>query len=113
MHVLHHADRVSLNGRAAWFAIAAAPDEVLYDPQLHGDAVYCHRTKVRLNAGDAMVICGGTPAASCGMMFTAAAWEATIPCHSCGALPGDPGWQPPSAGGRGTLADLLALVDGG
>jgi hypothetical protein len=112
MHVLHHADRVSLNGRAAWFAIAAAPDEVLYKPQLHGDAVFCHRTKARLTAGDPMVICGGTPEASCGMMFTAVAWEARIPCHSCGALPGAPRWQPPPSEDRGSLTELLELADG-
>ncbi len=110
MHVLRHADRVALDGRAVWFAIAVAPDEVLYDPEVHGHPVYCHRTKARLTEGDPMVICRGTPKADCGMMFTAAAWSAGIPCHSCGALPGEPGWTPPPSERRGSLIELLELV---
>ena len=110
MHVLRHADRVALDGQSVWFAVAAAPDEVLYDPEAHGDPVYCHRTKARLKAGDEMVICRGTSEADCGMMFTTAAWSAGIPCHSCGALPGDPGWTPPPSERRGSLIELLELV---
>ncbi len=110
MHVLRHADRVALDGRAVWLAIVAAPDEVLFDPEVHGDPVYCHRTKARLKEGDAMVICRGTPEVDCGMMFTAAAWGAGIPCHSCGAQPEDPGWTPPPSERAGSLAELLALV---
>lgn len=111
MHVLHHADRVALDGQTVWFAIAAAPDEVQYDPEAHGEAVYCHRTKARLEVGDPIVICRGTPRADCGMIFTAAAWGAGIPCHSCGALPEDPGWTPPPSESRGSLIELLDLVD--
>ncbi len=113
MHVLRHADRVTLDGRAVWFAIAAAPDEVRYDPEVHGQPVYCHRTKARLKEGDPMVICRGTPAADCGMMFTAAGWNAGVPCHSCGATPGDVGWTPPPSERRGTLIELLKLVEEG
>lgn len=111
LHVLRHADRVALNGQGVWFAIQAAADEVLYDPEVHGDTEYCLRTKTRLKAGDPMVICRGTPKADCGMKFTAAAWSAGIPCHSCGALPGDPGWVPPPSERRGTLIELLELVE--
>jgi hypothetical protein len=111
MHVLHHADRVALDGQTVWFAIAAAPDEVQYDPETHGEAVYCHRTKARLEVGDPIVICRGTPRADCGMIFTAAAWGAGIPCHSCGALPEHPGWTPPPSESRGSLIELLDLVD--
>ena len=111
MHVLRHADRVALDGQAVWFAIAAAPDEVLYDPEIHGHPVYCHRTKARLKAGDPMVICRGKPKGDCGMMFTASAWSAGIACHSCGALPGDSGWTPPPSERRGSLIELLALVE--
>ena len=110
MHVLRHADRVALDGRTVWFAIAAAPDEVLFDPEIHGDPVYCHRTKARLKPGDEMVICRGMSKADCGMMFTAAAWSAGIPCHSCGALPGDPGWTPPPSERTGSLVELLELL---
>jgi hypothetical protein len=113
LHVLRHADRVALEGRAVWFAIAATPDEVLYDPETHGDPVFCHRTKARLKEGDPMVICRGTPEADCGMMFTAAAWSAGIPCHSCGAQPGDSGWMPPPTEHRGSLAELLGLAGEG
>ena len=113
MHVLHHADRVALEGQTVWFAIAAAPDEVLYDPEIHGHPVYCHRTKARLEEGDPMVICHGTPKAECGMMFTAAGWNAGIPCHSCGARPGDPGWTPPASERRGSLIELFELVEEG
>jgi hypothetical protein len=112
MHVLRHADRVAQNGRSVWFAIAAAPDEVAYDPEIHGDPVFCHRTKARLTPGDAMVICRGTPKADCRMMFTSAAWDAEIPCHSCGALPGESGWTPPPSELGSSLAELLALVEG-
>ena len=111
MHVLRHADHVALDGQAVWFAIAAAPDEVLYDPDVHGHPVYCHRTKAPLDGGDSMVICRGTPEGDCGMMFTATAWSAGIPCHSCGALPEDPGWTPPQSERSGSLAELLALVE--
>lgn len=111
MHVLRHADRVSLNGQAVWFAIAAASDEVTYDPDVHGHPVYCHRTKARLKAGDPIVICRGTPQSDCGMMFTASAWSAGIPCHSCGAQPDEPGWTPPTSERRGSLVELLALAD--
>ena len=107
MHVLRHADRVALDRQAVWFAIAVAPDEVVFDPEIHGDPVYCHRTKARLKPGDEMVICRGTPKADCGMMFTAAAWSAGIPCHSCGAQPGDPGWTPPPSERSGSLVELL------
>ena len=110
MHVLRHADRVAMDGRAVWFAIAATPDEVRFDPEVHGDPVFCHRTKARLTEGDPMVICRGTPEADCGMMFTAAAWGAGLPCHSCGAQPGDRGWTPPSSERSGALAELLELV---
>ncbi len=110
MHLLRHADRVAMDGRAVWFAIATEPDEVLFDPEVHGDPVYCHRTKARLGEGDPIVICRGTPEADCGMMFTAAAWGAGLPCHSCGAQPADPGWTPPQAERGGSLVDLLKLV---
>ena len=110
LHVLRHADRVALDDRAVWLAVAATADEVAYDPEVHGSPVFCHRTKVRLEKGDAMVICRGTPEADCGLMFTAAAWNTGIPCHSCGARPGDAGWMPPPAEHRGSLAELLGLA---
>ena len=110
MHVLRHADRIALDGRAVWLSIAATPDEVLFDPQVHGDPVFCHRTKARLKEGDPMVICRGTPEVDCGMMFAAAAWGAGLPCHSCGAQPGDPGWTPPLPERGGSLVELLQLA---
>ena len=111
MHVLHHADHVALDSRSVWFAIAATPDEVVFDPEIHGHPVYCHRTKARLKPGDEMVICRGTPKADCGMKFTAGAWSAGIPCHACGAEPGDPGWTPPPSERSGSLVELLRLVE--
>ena len=111
MHVLRHADHVALDGQAVWFAIAAAPDEVVVDPEIHGGPVFCHRTKTRLKPGGEMVICRGTPKADCGMMFTAGAWSAGVRCHSCGALPGDPGWTPPPSERSGSLFELLKIVE--
>ena len=109
-HVLHHADRLAVDGREIWVSIAAAPDEALYDPAVHGDPVYCLRTKARLAPGDRMIVCGGTARVECGMRYAAAAWGAGIPCHACGASPEGDAWAPPEPRSSGSLEQLLRLA---
>ena len=87
LHVARHGDSVTVGSANAWFGVSVTPDKVGYDPKLHGDPVYCLRTKARLAPGDDMVVCPGTPGHDCGMMFRASAWIDSLPCHHCGTLP--------------------------
>ncbi len=112
LHLARHGDRVDLGRRSAWFAVAAVPDRVTYDPELHGEAVFCLRTKARLKPGDDMVECCGKPERPCGMRFKAEAWVDTLPCPDCGASPGQEPWRPPPSPRESSLQRLLLLARG-
>lgn len=110
LHVLRHADHLVVDGRTIWTSITATPDDVDYDPRVHGDPLYCFRTKARIEVGDRIVVCRGRPDIDCGMKFSAAAWSTGIACHRCRASPADPGWMPPAPRQSGSLEQLLHLA---
>jgi hypothetical protein len=110
LHVVRHGDRVDLGARSAWFAVAAEPDRVIYDPELHGERLFCLRTKAQLKPGDAIVVCAGTPDQPCGMKYKASAWVDTMACHHCGAVSAQTTWTPPAPTGGASLERLLLLA---
>lgn len=109
-HLLRHADHLMVDDRPIWTSITVTPDEVDYDPDVHGDPLYCFRTKARMKVGDRIVVCPGRPEFHCGMKFTAAAWSTSIACHRCGTSPADPGWAPPTSRPSGSLEQLLNVA---
>jgi hypothetical protein len=113
LHALRHADRVDLAGHPFWISADTEPVECGYDPTRHGEDQRCLRTKTRLVAGEAIVVCPGTPAAACGGLFKRAAWRPTLRCHQCGHDPTARRWQPPRRGPGARLAELLALAKRG
>jgi hypothetical protein len=112
VHLLRHRDQMALDDQKIWFAIAAVPDEVAYDPDVHGESVFCLRTKARLKGGEAIVVCPGPPEAECGMLYRASAWGMGAPCHHCGAFPSREGWVPREPVSGSSLAGLFELGKG-
>jgi hypothetical protein len=113
LHVLQHGDRLSVDDREIHLAIRARHHHDRYDPDRHGDPIYCARTKSRLQLDDPMVLCGGKPSTPCGLPYAEAAWAADIACHGCGATTDEPGWSPPPVEASGRLDALLHLVSEG
>lgn len=110
MHLLRHGDRVDVSEKTLWVSAGAAPEETRYDPQTHGEDVFCFRTKARLEPGEPIVICPGTSKTTCGMIYKASAWELGIPCHNCRFDPSKPAWHPPAPKTRSHLDEFFALA---
>jgi hypothetical protein len=109
MHPLRHSDRLDYAGRQYWVSASAKPEERAYDPRSHGEPLYCFRTKAPLQEGEPIVVCPGTPAKPCGMIYKASAWLRTLACHGCGYDPSQPEWTPPQTARR-RLDELLKLA---
>lgn len=108
MHLLAHGDRLDVGGRIFWVSLRALAEETVYDPKIHGEDCFCFRTKARLEAGDATVICPGTPEMPCEMIYKASAWKAGVRCHNCRFDPSAPAWKPAAPReGRSVLDELL------
>ena len=106
-HLLAHADRLEFAGRQVWIARDDQVAEVLYQPAVHGDNLFCARTKMRLKPDiDHIVVC---PGVGCGLIYKAEAWRLGIPCHGCRFDPRAAGWRPPYHD-RGSYDALLKLV---
>lgn len=84
MHPLVHGMRLTIDGVCIGVDIGLTADEVDYHPEIHGADVYCGRTKVRLQPGERVVVCPGTHAGPCGLIYKAAAWTAGYVCPRCG-----------------------------
>lgn len=114
MHLLAHGDRLDAGGRIFWVSLRAVAEETVYDPGVHGEDCFCFRSKARLEAGDAIVICPGTPEMPCDMIFKASAWKrasaskAGVRCHNCRFDPSAPAWKPAAPKeGRSVLDELF------
>ena len=112
MHPLRHACALSVPDWTLWVSTQGAPEALEYQPALHGQELHCFRTKARLQAGEAVVRCPGTPEESCGRLFRAVAWSAQLPCHGCGFDPARPLWTPPTPRARLTPDELLERFRG-
>ena len=110
MHLLAHGDSVEVGGATIWLSAEPRPQRSQYDSELHGSDVFCFRSKARLNAGEPIVICRGTPQRACDMIYKEAAWEIGIPCHNCRFDPSQPSWRPPQLHERSSLDALFALA---
>ena len=95
MHLVRHADRIEVGDDVFWVAAASVPREERYDPSVHGEDLFCFRTKARFAPGDPLVVCPGAPDKACGMMVAKRAWDIGLACHGCGWDPSAPEWQPP------------------
>ena len=107
LHRLRHADRLDLAGQTVWVAESRAAEVIEYDPAVHGEDVFCARTKARLVPGARVVRCP-----DCGLLYTERAWALSIPCHICGHDSKQSEWQPPhTVAQSGGVRELLALVN--
>lgn len=107
LHRLRHEDRIEIGKQTVWVAESRLAEPTTYSPDVHGEDLFCARTKARLHAQDDQVVaCPG-----CGVLFSQRAWDLLIPCHLCGHDPNQDEWQPPR-GRRPTdgVKQLLALV---
>lgn len=95
LHVLRHGACVLYGESRYWLSSERAAEESTYDPAVDGGDVFCARTKLRLEPGDAIVRCPGTPSRSCDLLFRASTWDAALRCHQCGHDPSAPRWSPP------------------
>ena len=116
LHELPHGARLDVAEATFWISSESAHEETEYQPERHGQDVFCFITKARLSAGDAITICPGMPAKSCGVIYKRAAWEMALQsprpwrCPSCHYNPKQAQWQPPRQEPRKTLDDLMAIV---
>lgn len=110
MHPLQHADQLQIGTAVLWISAEAEPDRTTYDPQLHGANVFCARTKARLQPGEAIVVCPGTPSASCGWIYKASAWTPQLVCPRCGFDPQHAPWEPPRRPTTEPSHDLIARI---
>jgi hypothetical protein len=106
--VLHDRDEVVFDGTRVWISSAAEAIATTYDPDSHGAEAYCARTRRRLNAGDAVVVCPGTQGGTCRMLYTADAWALGLRCSFCGFDPQKASaWRPRIKGKEGGWDELL------
>lgn len=107
---LAHGDVIDVaEGPHVWVAAESQVREEEYDCEVHGDALYCARTNVRIAEGR-VVRC---PGPNCEAIFSQKAWEALshLRCPRCRHDPAEGDWRPTPIlpTGRG-LRDLLGLV---
>jgi hypothetical protein len=109
IHVLCHGDEIAHDNYRAWTAKNDRFRETYYDPRVHGENVYCARTRNRLVEGEPIVVCPGTPSNSCTAVYSRSAWLNGT-CHACGYDAGQPGWTPPHSK-KGLINELLELAE--
>ncbi|MBC8875232.1 MAG: hypothetical protein H8E44_37900 [Planctomycetes bacterium] len=113
LHPLRHADRLDVGDRTYWLSGQKGVEETEYDPDVHGEDVYCMLTKARLAPGQSIKICPGREGRECGVIYKSAAWdmfmESGTPtkCPNCGYHSGEAEWEPPQPKPRRTLDGLL------
>lgn len=115
LHPLRHADRLDVGDMTYWLSGQKSVEETAYDPNAHGEDVYCMLTKARLAPGQRIKICPGHEGKECAVIYKAEAWdmfmESGTPtkCPNCGYQPGQAEWQPPSPKPRRTLDGLFPI----
>lgn len=114
VHLLSFGDRIDFDGCTYWISSIRSAERADYDPERHGDDLFCQFTKKRLQAGDEIVICPGRPGAVCGTIALAEAWDASLAsgtrfrCANCGFDPLETDWRPtPLARARERAAELV------
>lgn len=116
LHELRHADRLDVNGQTFWISVELSAEETKYDPEKHSPDAFCFLTKARLNEGDAVTICPGTPDTSCGVIYKQAAWEMAqksatpFRCPNCGFDPARATWAPPVERSSQSLDQLFQIA---
>ncbi|MGA2798005.1 MAG: hypothetical protein ABSE63_10520 [Thermoguttaceae bacterium] len=108
-HILHHADHIRWNNLRLWVARNGSAQETQYEPHIHGEEMFCARTRSRIVPGEPIVICPGTLTDPCGMIFKKTAWL-NIKCHHCGFDPNQTTWSPPHKG-QSDINELLHLAE--
>lgn len=115
LHPLRHADRLDVGDRTYWLSGQKSVEETNYDPDVHGEDVYCMLTKARLAPGQRIKICPGRDGTECAVIYKAEAWdmfmESGTPtkCPNCGYRAGEAEWEPPRPKPRRTLDGLLLV----
>ncbi|NUQ63740.1 MAG: hypothetical protein HUU20_14780 [Pirellulales bacterium] len=116
LHLLRHADRLTMSGQQYWIAVQPTVEEVDFSPDIHGEDAFCFLTKARLGTGDRIVVCPGKPGVPCGAIYKADAWELAmrpesgLKCLRCGFHPSQTQWEPPKARERIQLDALYQLA---
>lgn len=119
LHVLRHTDRLDLNEHSVWFAAQSTCESTTYDPEVHGENVFCYLTKARLETGQAIVVCPAAPGKTCNAIYKQRSWELAMKsttmrkCANCGYRPDDAEWKPSVPRPRKKIDELLhSLTDG-
>lgn len=100
LHLVQHADCLNLDVQTFWFAAVRTVDETTYDPAVHGAELFCELTKARLEPGEPIVLCPGSPEQPCRAVFRRPAWELAMQsetmrrCAHCGFRPDESDWTP-------------------
>ena len=108
-----------MHGETFWISVEYSAEESEYDPARHPPDAFCFLTKARLNKGDPIVICPGTPETSCGVIYRQAAWvlaqqsPSSFRCPNCGFAPAQATWAPPARKPAQPLDQLFQLAVGG
>jgi hypothetical protein len=109
IHILHHGDEITRKDFRVWAAINDCVSETNYDPNIHGERVFCARTRNPLIAGQPIIICCGTPSNACGKIYSRSAWM-DLKCPHCGFDPNQTGWTPPQKK-RGDIDELRKFAE--
>ncbi|MGD9856129.1 MAG: hypothetical protein AB7U20_14390 [Planctomycetaceae bacterium] len=115
VHVLRHGDRVDFAEAVYWVADDSEVHAVAYEAAVHGEDQFCFLTRVRLRAGEMVVVCPGRPGAVCAAIYRKAAWDLAqetntrFRCPRCGFEPSAAQWQPPLPAKSG-LSRLLQMA---
>lgn len=115
VYSLRHSDEIVVEGRTYWVARSASVECTSYEPELHGENVFCFATKARLSPRQAIAICPGTGGSPCGVIYKKEAWEianqrSASRCPSCGFDPNETEWHPPVRKPDRLLPRLMAMV---
>lgn len=119
-HLLEFGSQIDFDGRTYWVSVDRAAERTVYDPARHGEDVFGHLTKARLNPGDEIVVCPGQAEQPCGLISLSVAWDAavessdTFRCSNCGFDPRAVQWRPvPLNETRDRVHELLEKAEAG
>lgn len=115
LHGLRHADQIHVGQQCFWISTATGVEEAVFDPEIHTEE-FCFLTKSRLQRGDAIILCPGTPGVTCEKIYKKNSWDMAMrsttlaKCMNCGFTPNQSEWQPPQAKERRDHDDILRLA---
>ena len=110
LYLLAHGMCLELDDLQVWVSAAGQPVTTTYDGVANGADAFCPRTKARLESGEPVVRCPGTPDRDCGLLYRETAWDPTLTCRHCGYDPQAPEWRPPARQERSRLDALIELA---